>query len=302
MSKLRKIKSVRFTQISNIIFDDYRLSYKEIGIYCNMMKFPDDWEFSIRYLAECHQDRKTSVKSGIDKLLEYGYITREKYQSRKEKGYFTNYDYVIYEDPYDNPDFIPCPPKTSEGTTEVPCIENQTTDEIDDPLSDFQHSDDPLADFPPAEDPSTTNTVYTNTFYTNNFLTNNEEDEDNARVSLDDFRTKLMNAYMCSYFSCMDDPKAQREMMQAFNAIINAISEFRDPETVMAVNTCTVEEAERIWRDVYRNLFSTRLGGVIRDDIRDRHSYLKKYIASQLKSGYGPDPLDSYGVKSANSG
>ena len=310
MSKLKKVRSGKFTQISNIVFEDGRLSYKEIGLYCNMMKFPDDWEFSVRYLAECHQDKKAAVKTGIDRLLELGYISREGSQNRDEKGYFGTYDYVIYEDPFDNPEYIPWSLKENPKECEdAPLAENRTTDATDaenrltenqhtDPaddenrLTDFRFTDERFADNPP-----TTNTVYTNTFYTNTFITNNEDDEDNAHVNLDDFRTKLMNAYMCSYYSCMNDPKAQREMMQAFNAIINAISEFRDPETIMAVNTCTVEEAERIWRDVYRNLFSTRLGGVIRDDIRDRHSYLKKYIASQLKSGYGPDPLDSYGVR-----
>ena len=101
MSKLKKVRSGKFTQISNIVFEDSRLSYKEIGRYCNMMKFPDDWEFSVRYLAECHQDKKAAVKTGIDKLLEYGYISRDGSQNRDEKGYFGTYDYVIYEDPFD---------------------------------------------------------------------------------------------------------------------------------------------------------------------------------------------------------
>ena len=299
MSKLKKIKSVRFTQISNVIFEDYRLSYKEIGIYCNMMKFPDDWEFSIRYLAECHQDRKTSVKSGIDKLLEYGYITREKYQSRKEKGYFTNYDYVIYEDPYDNPDFIPCPPKDTTNPPENPCIENQPTDDSG-PLSDFQHSDEPSADFPPAEDPPTTNTVYTNTFYTNTFLTKNEEDEDNAcaRIDADSFRDKLKNTYMCAYFSRFDNPEAMMHLQQAFNAVMNAVEDIKDEKAVLAVNSCTEEAAGNLFMTIYNDMFSTELGPVKRSDIRDKHRYLVKYISSQMKSSYGKDPLLSWGISS----
>ena len=34
-------------------------------------KFPDDWEFSIRYLAECHKDKRDAVRTGIEKLIEY---------------------------------------------------------------------------------------------------------------------------------------------------------------------------------------------------------------------------------------
>ena len=67
MPKLKKVRSGKFTLIQNLIFEDHRLSYKEIGIYCNMMKFPDDWEFSIRYLAECHKDKRDAVRTGIEK-------------------------------------------------------------------------------------------------------------------------------------------------------------------------------------------------------------------------------------------
>ena len=51
MAKLKKVWSGKFIMISNEIFGDWRLSYKEVGLYCNMMKFPDDWDFSIRNLA-----------------------------------------------------------------------------------------------------------------------------------------------------------------------------------------------------------------------------------------------------------
>ncbi len=33
MTKMKRIKSGRFTQIANTIFEDARLSYKEIGLY-----------------------------------------------------------------------------------------------------------------------------------------------------------------------------------------------------------------------------------------------------------------------------
>ena len=99
MAKLKKVWSGKFTMISNEIFEDWRLSYKEIGLYCNMMKFPDDWDFSIRNLADRHKEKRDAVKTGIDHLLEIGYISREERQNRREKGRFGSFDYVIYEDP-----------------------------------------------------------------------------------------------------------------------------------------------------------------------------------------------------------
>ena len=125
MAKLKKVWSGKFTIISNEIFEDWRLSYKEIGLYCNMMKFPDDWDFSIRNLAARHREKRDAVKTGLDKLLEYGYISREEQQARKDKGRFGSYYYVIYEDPHDNKNFIPCPPRDDEELSDnSPCTEN----------------------------------------------------------------------------------------------------------------------------------------------------------------------------------
>lgn len=135
MSKLKKQLAGKFTQVSNIVFDDWRLSYKEVGLYCQMLRYPEGWDFSIRMLAKYHEDRKLSVTSGLDKLIEYGYVTRKEDQARKGNGKFGSYDYTIFEDPFDNPDYIPCPPRnictpshpqTDNQTTVEPQSENQT--------------------------------------------------------------------------------------------------------------------------------------------------------------------------------
>ena len=296
MPKLKKVRSGKFTLIQNLIFEDHRLSYKEIGIYCNMMKFPDDWEFSIRYLAERHKDKRDSVRTGIEKLIEYGYIARSETQHRDERGFYGKYDYIIYEDPLDNPYFIPCP-QISEGLTSADldrCTDFPTTDEkpcTDFPTTDFPHSDDPLT-----ENPTTTNTFYTNTVSTNTFEPNIEDDDaSHARedVDLDGFKRKLMNVYMCSYFMKSSKPIQQREMMQCFNAIINAIDEITDPVAIAAINDCSREEAESLWKKVYYDLFSTELGRIVRDDVHHKHNYLIKLITNEFKTGFGPDPMNS---------
>jgi predicted transcriptional regulator len=296
MPKLKKVRSGKFTLIQNLIFEDHRLSYKEIGIYCNMMKFPDDWEFSIRYLAERHKDKRDSVRTGIEKLIEYGYIARSETQHRDERGFYGKYDYIIYEDPLDNPYFIPCP-QISEGLTSADldrCTDFPTTDEkpcTDFPTTDFPHSDDPLT-----ENPTTTNTFYTDTVSTNTFEPNIEDDDaSHARedVDLDGFKRKLMNIYMCSYSTKSSKPEQQREMMQCFNAIVNAISEITDPVAIAAINDCSREEAKALWEKVYHDLFSTELGGIVRDDVRHKHNYLIKLIANEFKTGFGPDPINS---------
>ena len=308
MPKLKKVRSGKFTLIQNLIFEDYRLSYKEIGIYCNMMKFPDDWEFSIRYLAECHKDKRDAVRTGIEKLIEYGYIARGETQHRDERGFYGKYDYIIYEDPTDNPDFIPCPKEAEDPTNgelerrtdfptteEKPCTDFPTTDA--DRCTGFPYTDYPYTDYPLTGNPTTTNTINTNTVNTNTFSTNIEEDDDThtrETVDLDNFKRKLMNIYMCSYLAKMSKPKQQREMLQCFNAIVNAIDEISDPVAIAAINECTTEEAEMLWKKAYFDMFSTETGEVFRSDIRNRHAYLKKMIENEFKTGFGPDPFEEF--------
>ena len=163
MTKIRHIRSKRgFTQISNVVFDDWRLSYKEIGLYCNMLKFPDDWEFSVRNLSTRHKDKKSSIKTALDSLIRYGYIARGN-QFRDEKGFFCSYDYVIYDDPYDNPDFIPCPEKENKAEPNCGFLAE------DGRHSDYRFTENRKTDNRLAEKPHTTNTVAKNTVVNKTF-------------------------------------------------------------------------------------------------------------------------------------
>ena len=277
MAKLKKIWSGKFTMISNEIFEDWRLSYKEIGLYCNMMKFPDDWDFSIRNLADRHKEKRDAVKTGIDHLLEFGYISREERQNHREKGRFGSFDYIIYENPYDNPNFIPCPDANKlDRLNEPPC-------------TDYPYTDEPHTD-----NPTTTNTVFKNTVYTKT----NEEEEGVSRASADPelFRDKVKSRFMSRYFSRSNDEVAQSEMTKALNAILNALPDIKGEKAIQAVNDCSREEASDLWDWVYRKMFCTDTGEITRDDIQDKHAYLVKIIPNQLGTSYGPDPMESWGI------
>lgn len=58
MTRLIKQYKTNFTFFNNDIFKDKRLSYKELGLLCQMMSLPDHWEFSVRGLASLHSDGK----------------------------------------------------------------------------------------------------------------------------------------------------------------------------------------------------------------------------------------------------
>lgn len=134
MAKLIKAYKENFTIVDNEIFKDQRLSYKELGLLCQMLSLPNNWNFSVAGLAVIHKDGTDSIKAGIKKLEEYGYLTRK--QARDDRGVFSGHNYLIYQNPKENPDYE----SSGDSMTEKePLVEN------------------PLTDNPPADNPSTGN-------------------------------------------------------------------------------------------------------------------------------------------------
>ena len=131
MAKLIKAYKDNFTIVDNEIFKDQRLSYKELGLLCQMLSLPNNWNFSVAGLAVIHKDGIDSIKAGVKKLEEYGYLTRKR--SRDEAGLYTGNDYFIYQNPADNPDFDP--------SVENPLVDNPSVEK-------------PLVDNPPTDNPS----------------------------------------------------------------------------------------------------------------------------------------------------
>jgi hypothetical protein len=302
MAKLKKVWSGKFTMISNEIFDDWRLSYKEIGLYCNMMKFPDDWDFSIRNLAARHREKRDAVKTGLDKLLEYGYVSRQEQQARKDKGRFGSYYYVIYEDPHDNENYIPCPAREEDELEEKsPYTENPYTEVTgaDNPYTENPYTEPTVTDYPYTDEPYTENPTTTNTVFKKTVISKTEEEDvTRARVNPDVFRDKVKSRFMSKYFSYSGDETAQTEMTKALNAILNALPDITDEKAVDAVNNCSREDASNLWEWVYQEMFNTTdLGVVMREDIHDKHGYLVKVIPNHLGLAYGPNPMESWGIR-----
>ena len=90
----RTKKTENFTQIDNSIFRDKRLSLKAKGLLSQLLSLPDNWKCSISGLASLSNDRKDSIKTGLEELERYGYIKRKR--KRDDKGRFV-WDYEIWE-------------------------------------------------------------------------------------------------------------------------------------------------------------------------------------------------------------
>ena len=86
MAILRKSNKEQYTSIPQGIFRDKRLSLKDIGLLTCMLSLPDNWEFSENGLeAIFPNDGITSIRTGLKKLEQTGYLSRQRKHGGKGK-------------------------------------------------------------------------------------------------------------------------------------------------------------------------------------------------------------------------
>ena len=117
MAVYRVEKTHDYTVMANHHLRDERLSLKAKGLLSMLLSLPDDWEISIRGLASIVTDGVGAVQTGINELIEAGYIVRRRQHA--ETGAFAGFEYIIHEVP-------PCTenPYTANPYTGKPYTEN----------------------------------------------------------------------------------------------------------------------------------------------------------------------------------
>ena len=121
MAIIRITKTKNFVTISNAVFSDKTISFKAKGILAYLLAKPNDWQVYIEQLAKASIDGREAVTSGINELIEAGYIYREKVID--EKGRFGGMEYFIYEDKLQNQSEKPI---TEKPISDIPISENAT--------------------------------------------------------------------------------------------------------------------------------------------------------------------------------
>ena len=143
-------KTANYTVMSNTHLKDRRLSYKSKGLLSVILSLPPEWAYTITGLSIIAADGVDSVKTAIRELEKYGYVTRR--QLRDERGRMAQNEYLVYENPTDNPDFVP------EETAET-AEENQPSRSAKNPhMAHFSVSpsaENPRAVTPQTEEPET---------------------------------------------------------------------------------------------------------------------------------------------------
>lgn len=97
MIRIVKNNKNPYTMINNHLLHDSNLSWKAKGILAYLLSLPDDWKVYETELVKHSRDGIDGLRSGINELIENGYIHRTR--SRCDRGKFGGYEYSVYEVP-----------------------------------------------------------------------------------------------------------------------------------------------------------------------------------------------------------
>jgi len=98
LATVRIDKTSDYTVVANAFLDDERLSLKAVGLLSYMLRLPDDWNFTLEWLAGKHKDGLRAIRNTMAELEAAGYVSRSD-QVRTEGGTFRGADYVVREIP-----------------------------------------------------------------------------------------------------------------------------------------------------------------------------------------------------------
>lgn len=167
-----------FTVMSNMHLKDRRLSFKSKGLLSVIFSLPPDWKYTLTGFAKIAADGVESVKSTVKELEKYGYVSR--HQTRDERGRMSVNEYLVYENPQENPDYVPDENFADSFVGGVSVEENvaETVEKsVENSSSEKAKStaflSEPSADKPLSENPSAVNrgTVSINKLNKNLFIT-----------------------------------------------------------------------------------------------------------------------------------
>lgn len=97
MAIMRINKTTDYTVMSNYHFREKGMSLKAKGLLSLMLSLPEDWDFTVKGLANLNKDGVDGVRAALEELKTFGYlrVTRD----RNEKGQVSGTVYDIYEKP-----------------------------------------------------------------------------------------------------------------------------------------------------------------------------------------------------------
>ena len=86
-----------YTVVNNTFINDNQLDAREKGLLLVIMSKPDNWDMSVEGLRSFCADGTSSIRKGIQRLEEHGYLLR--LNARNTRGNFGSMPYVVFERP-----------------------------------------------------------------------------------------------------------------------------------------------------------------------------------------------------------
>lgn len=99
MSVIRVNKTKDYTVISNTHFKEKNMTLKAKGLLSLMLSLPDDWDYSIAGLVAICKENESAIKSTLNELKIFGYLTVIKKMPNVTQSGRIEYEYNIYEQP-----------------------------------------------------------------------------------------------------------------------------------------------------------------------------------------------------------
>ena len=116
MSIFRVNKNKNYTIMSNYHLRDRNLSLKAKGLLSLMLSLPDTWDYSMNGLISICKESDTAIKSALDELKVFGYLTVWKIYPCQNNTGRISYIYDIFEEPVKE--------KTEQQGGEIQGVEN----------------------------------------------------------------------------------------------------------------------------------------------------------------------------------
>lgn len=170
IERATKGKDSPYSCISNQPINDSSLSFKALGILVYLLSKPDSWHANIEELTASHNDGINSVRSGVDELVNAGYIKRERVVDKKTKR-VTSWQWIVVENPKANPD-------NDFPDVEKPDVENHHVEFTRENTGEYGNNE-PHNDFPQVGFPDVENQTLVNTEYSK-YISSNEDATANA--------------------------------------------------------------------------------------------------------------------------
>ena len=127
MSVFRVEKNKGYAVMSNHHLRNHTLSLKAKGLLSQMLSLPEDWDYTLKGLAQINRESIDAIREAVRELEQAGYITRSR--ERDERGCLRGTIYTIYEQPH-------AEPTPEEPAQALPTLDHPT---LEKPMLDMNH-------------------------------------------------------------------------------------------------------------------------------------------------------------------